>query len=160
LVCYTIFWSAYVLVRDATKSSFVEAVSTNLIATVECVLCFIFAWCLCSLCNYHLYLIANAITTNEQLKGEASPNADNWPKNFEVACCSAPVPSLLLLRGDAHTSFGTHKPLEHMEIVYHELNLIPSVATVSAEQSTGQGPETSPVLWHEEDSKLSPNASG
>jgi len=148
LVCFTVFWSGFVLIRDALETNLAQAMTTNLFASIECIFCFIFAWCLCSLCNYHLWLIANAITTNEQLKHEAVPNSENCLGNFKAKCCVPPAPSLLLLRGDALSPIGTHKPLEHMQRIYQQLSItqpIPQEATADTETSS-IGSE--PVAWH------------
>lgn len=140
LVCYTVFWSGFVIIRDAIDSNLLEAMAKNLVASIECILCFIFAWCLCSMCSYHLYLIANSLTTNEQMKGEATADSDNCFRNFRTVCCSPSIPSLLLLRGDAHSPEGTHKPLEHMERIYRQF-----------EAQNAPAGEPDSVVWHEEE---------
>lgn len=123
LVCYTVVCCGYVIIRETLNSTFVHALELNVMAAIECAISLIFAWCLCGMCNYHLYLIANAITTNEQIKGEATPDSTHWFENFKHACCNSPVPSLLLLRGNAHSPNGTHKPVEHMQHIYHQLEM-------------------------------------
>ncbi len=75
LVCWVFVWSLYLLIAQSVGSNFIAAVAANLIALLELVLCFLFAWCLCGLAGFHCYLISVNLTTNEQIKAERAERA-------------------------------------------------------------------------------------
>lgn len=98
-IVWVLFWSLFLLVRDAVRDDLSTSVSDNPFAAILVLVAFSFAWCLCSLSSYHCYLLAEGFTTNEHLnKRDRVANAGFW-YNFSQLFCT-PVPeSRIDLRG-------------------------------------------------------------
>jgi hypothetical protein len=71
LTCtYVCLCSIILLVREASSTSFSEAIAAQPVATVIMGFTFLMNWCLCSLSCYHLWLIGQDLTTNEHIKSQ------------------------------------------------------------------------------------------
>lgn len=102
-ILYVFFWSFFLVIDDAVNSSFLESLSNNVVATIEVIVSFAFAWCICSLCTYHCYLIAQNITTAEHLKevGVVDTEHSLCENCCNVFCTPLP-PSRINLRQPVH----------------------------------------------------------
>lgn len=107
-IFYVFFWSGFYLIREAVDHSLANSLADNPIAAVELVVSFVFGWCLCSLSMYHVYLISENKTTNEDIKLGNRPG--NEAPSFCTSCydlfCSPMPESLINLRAPVSLAYA------------------------------------------------------
>ena len=72
-IVFIFIGALYWLITAATKSSVFEAASANVACIYLLLAGFLFGWCLCGLTSFHMYLISNGMTTNEEIKRSRAP---------------------------------------------------------------------------------------
>jgi hypothetical protein len=92
-VCFYMFGLSVAIVtvisNESSKSgfdAFIEAISTSPMAIIMCLYSFLVFWSLSGLGGYHLYLVSNGISTNEDIKGNFKEDSDRGHRPYDFGC--------------------------------------------------------------------------